>query len=51
MAPIAPLDVDLWISDEELAELADNLERIVSRSRHRPVPERPVFFTNYLEVE
>lgn len=51
MTTIAPLDVDLWISDEELAQLADNLERIVSRSRPRPAPERPAFFTDYLEVE
>ena len=32
MATTGPIEVDLWISDEELAELALNLERIVTRA-------------------
>ncbi len=51
MATIAPVDVDLWISEEELAELAVTLERIVTRSRLRPQAERSVFFADYLEAE
>jgi hypothetical protein len=51
MATTAPIDVDLWISDEELAELAVTLERIVTRSRQRPLTDRAVFFADYLEAE
>jgi len=44
-------DVDLWIDDEELDELAQSLERIV-RSSPRPHPgPRQTFFTDYYEAE
>jgi hypothetical protein len=48
MASIAPVDVDLWISDDELAQLALTFERLVRRARR---PERPAFFVDYAEVE
>lgn len=51
MKPTAPVDVDLWISDEDLAELALSLERIITRSRERPLADRAVFFADYLEAE
>jgi hypothetical protein len=51
MATTAPIDIDLWISDEELAELAVSLERIVTRSRLRPLTDRAAFFADYVEAE
>ncbi len=51
MSTTAPVDVDLWMSDEELAELATTLHCIVTRSRTRSLTDRPAFFADYFESE
>ena len=51
MTTNAFVGVDLWIDEDELEELALGFERIVTRSRQRPAPERPAFYVDYIEAE
>jgi hypothetical protein len=43
-------DVDLWIDEDELDELAQRLEQIVRTSQTAATP-RSVFFSDYYEAE
>ena len=51
MTTNAHTGIELWIDDDELEEISLAFERIVVRSRQRPVSERPEFYAEYLEVE
>lgn len=43
--------LDLWISDEELDELADRLEQLIEESRGVRPAARVPFYAEFQEIE
>lgn len=51
MTTNAPSNIELWIDDDELAQIALSFERLISRTPTASPPARPTFFVDYFEVE